>query len=71
MITSNIRKSDKVDAHLLARLARVDPQLLSPVTHRGKEHYPAIAQLRARDLVMRARTRLINAVRGICKTAGL
>ncbi len=71
MISSNIRKSDKVDAHLLARLARVDPQLLSPVTHRGKAHYPAIAQLRARDLLVRARTRLINAVRGISKTVGL
>jgi transposase len=70
MITSNIRKSDKVDAHLLARLARVDPQLLSPVTHREKVHYPAIAQLRARDLLVRARTRLINAVRGMSKTVG-
>jgi transposase len=70
MITSNIRKSDRVDAHLLARLARVDPQLLSPVSHRDKEHYPAVAQLRARDLLVRARTRLINAVRGISKAAG-
>ena len=70
MITSNIRKSDKVDAHLLARLARVDPQLLSPVTHQAKQHYPAVAQLRARDLLVRARTRLINAVRGMSKTVG-
>jgi transposase len=71
MITSNIRKSDRVDAHLLARLARVDPQLLSPVSHRDKEHYPAVAQLRARDLLVRARTRIINAVRGISKATGL
>jgi transposase len=71
MITSNIRKSDRVDAHLLARLARVDPQLLSPVSHRDKEHYPAVAQLRARALLVRARTRLINAVRGISKATGL
>ncbi len=70
MITSNIRKSDKVDAHLLARLARLDPQLLSPVTHREQQHYPAVAQLRARDLLVRARTRLINAVRGMSKTVG-
>lgn len=71
MITSSVRKSDTVDAHMLARLVRVDPKLLSPVVHRGREHYPAIAQLRARDLLVRARTRLINAVRGISKTVGV
>jgi transposase len=71
MITANIRKSDRVDAHLLARLGRVDRQLLSPVAHRGREHYPATAQLRARDLLVRARTRLINAVRSISKVVGL
>jgi transposase len=63
--------ADTVDAHMLARLVRVDPKLLSPVVHRGREHYPAIAQLRARDLLVRARTRLINAVRGISKTVGV
>jgi transposase len=71
MITCSVRKSDTVDAHMLARLVRVDPKLLSPVIHRGREHHPAIAQLRARDLLVRARTRLINAVRGISKTVGV
>ncbi len=71
MITSNIRKSDTVDAHMLARLARVDAQLLSPVNHRGSKDYPAVVQLRARDLLVRARTRLINAVRGISKATGI
>ncbi len=71
MITANIRKSDRVDAHMLARLVRVDQRLLSPVTHTPKEDYPAVAQLRARDLLVKSRTRLINAVRGISKAAGL
>jgi hypothetical protein len=49
MITKSIRKSDRVDAEMLARLARVDEQLLSPVAHRSAAHYPDIAKLRARD----------------------
>jgi len=30
------RKTDKLDAEKLARLARVDPKLLSPLVHRGE-----------------------------------
>ena len=30
MTADSIRKSDQVDAHMLARLARVDPKLLCP-----------------------------------------
>ena len=45
MIADSIRKSDQVDAHMLARLARVDPKLLSPIVHRKQEslprHHPA------------------------------
>jgi transposase len=37
LIYENLRKDDKVDAEYLARLARPDPRLLSPVFHRGKE----------------------------------
>jgi transposase len=36
MITANIRESDRTDAHLLARLGRLNRQLLSPVAHRGE-----------------------------------
>ena len=71
MIADSIRKSDQVDAHMLARLARVDPQLLSPIVHRKQESYPDIIQLKARDLLVKNRTRLMNAVRGVLKSAGL
>jgi transposase len=37
LITRNERKNDRADAELLARLGRVDPHLLSPVTHRSVE----------------------------------
>ncbi len=70
MISDNIRKSDHVDAHMLARLARVDPKLLSPITHRSNASYPAMTHLKARDLLVRNRTRLINAVRGFLKAVG-
>ena len=42
-----------------------------PSTRIAIEVGAAIAQLRARDLLVRARTRLINAVRGISKTVGV
>lgn len=71
LISDNHRKSDEVDARILARLARVDPKLLSPIVHRDEEGYPDMAQLRARDLLVKSRGRLINAVRGILKAVGL
>jgi transposase len=71
MIADSIRKSDQVDAHMLARLARVDPKLLSPIVHRKQESYPDLIQLKARDLLVKNRTRLMNAVRGVLKSTGL
>jgi transposase len=71
LISHSTRKSDEVDACILARLARVDPKLLSPIAHRSQQSYPDIAQLRARDLLVKSRTRLVNAVRGILKAVGL
>ena len=56
---------------MLARLARVDPKLLSPIVHRKQESYPDMIQLKARDLLVKNRTRLMNAVRGVLKSAGL
>jgi hypothetical protein len=53
MIADSILKSDQVDAHMLARLARVDLKLLSPIVHRKQESYPDIIQLKARDLLVR------------------
>lgn len=70
LITESIRKSDRVDALMLARLARVDPELLSPVAHRSSDNYADTTQLKARDLLVRARTRITNSVRGIMKAVG-
>lgn len=70
LIKESDNKTDKMDARTLARLARVDPMLLSPISHRGRETYPDMARIRARALLVRSRTRLINAVRGIVKATG-
>ena len=70
LIYRNKRKSDRIDARLLARLARSDPELLHPVKHRGKQAQIDLAVLRARDGLVAARTQLVNLVRGTVKSYG-
>jgi transposase len=64
------RKNDRSDAQVLARMARFDPQLLAPITHRSAAMQNDLAVIRARDVLVRARTQCVNAVRGLVKTAG-
>jgi transposase len=70
LIYASERKSDRVDAETLARLGRLDPALLKPIRHRGAQAQADLAQLRARDCLVRARTQLINHVRGAVKAVG-
>ncbi|MGH2356895.1 MAG: IS110 family transposase [Candidatus Limnocylindria bacterium] len=70
LIYGSDRKSDRVDAETLARLGRLDPALLKPIRHRGAEAQGDLAQLRARDALVRTRTLLINHVRGAVKAWG-
>lgn len=69
-ISENESKNDGVDAEMLARLAYSDPRLLSPIQHRSVERQRDLNLIRARDTLVRARTMLINAVRGLVKSAG-
>jgi transposase len=71
LITKSNRKNDRNDARLLARIARADPALLSPVMHRTKEMREDLAVFRARDASVGARTKLVNGVRGMVKSASL
>ncbi|MHB1414091.1 MAG: transposase [Chloroflexota bacterium] len=66
----NENKRDKVDAEFLARIGRVDPTLLSPLTHRSAATQTDLALLRSRAAVVRARALLINYVRGVVKSGG-
>ena len=70
LITQSVRKNDRIDARQLARLARVDPQLLSPIRHRGEEAQMDLAVIRGRAELMEARTKLINSARGLVKPMG-
>lgn len=70
LIYQNNRKSDRVDAENLARVARMDPKLLAPIHHRSKEAQADLAVLRARDALVASRTRLVNHVRGAVKSLG-
>jgi transposase len=70
LIAGNDRKNDRLDAERLARLARVDPRLLSPVQHRSEEVQADRAVLRSRDVLVRCRTTLINHTRGVVKAMG-
>lgn len=65
------RKTDRLDAAALARVGRLDPQLLAPIRHRGAQAQADLAVLRARDTVVRARVQLVNHVRGACKAVGV
>ena len=70
LITQSVRKNDRIDARQLARLARVDPQLLSPIRHRGEAAQADLAVIRARAELMKTRTGLVNCARGMAKPMG-
>ncbi len=69
-ISSSLKKTDERDARFLAQLVRVDPQLLSPVEPRSEQSQKAIAVVRAREGLVKARTMLVNQVRGVVKSFG-
>ena len=70
LIYENPKKNDRVDAEQLARVARMDPQLLHPVTHVGERAQADRAMLRARDALVRVRGVLVNQARGLVKSMG-
>ena len=70
LITKSNRKDDRHDARTLARLARIDPELLGPVRHRSAQAQIHLTVIRARAELVRARTALVNAARGLVKSYG-
>jgi transposase len=69
-IASSQQKTDERDARCLAQLGRVDPRLLCPVHLRSAESQQGLAVVRAREGLVKARTMLINQVRGTVKSFG-
>jgi transposase len=70
LIAESDHKTDRADAEQLARLGRLDPELLSPIAHRGVTAQEDLALIRSRDSLVAARTALINHVRGVVKSYG-
>lgn len=69
-ISPSDRKSDQVDAEKLVRYARLDPNILRPISHRTVAQQEALTLIRARALLVRLRTAAVNAVRGLTKSCG-
>ena len=70
LIAEADRKSDRVDAETLARLGRVDPELLAPIRHGGESFQRDRSLLTAREGLVRCRVRLILQARGLTKAQG-
>jgi len=70
LISASSRKNDRRDARLLARLARVDPELLRPIRHRSEQAQADLMTIRIRAALVEARTSLVNAARGFAKALG-
>src|SRR5712672_1279287 len=70
LIGESRKKDDRLDARTLARLARIDPQLLCPVKHRSARAQADLTVIRARAGLVRSRTALINTARGLAKSYG-
>src|SRR6184192_4165989 len=70
LIGESRKKDDRLDAQTLARLARIDPELLCPVKHRSTKAQADLSMVRARAGLVRARTALVNTARGLAKSYG-
>jgi len=69
-VTASESKNDRNDAEQLARMAAFDPRLLHPVEHRSLGRQQDLNLIHTRSVLVRARTMLVNSVRGLVKSAG-
>ncbi len=69
-VTGRNHRTDRSDARQIARLARVDAQLLHPVELRGACAQADLFVIRARAALVEVRTKLINMARGMVKVTG-
>src|SRR6516225_9474776 len=64
------RKSDRRDALMLARIARMDQALLYPVRHGSEQAQRDLLRIKLRDSLVRARVGVINSLRFTLKSLG-
>ena len=71
LIAESTLKTDKLDAEILARLARLsqlDPELVESVSVRSRETQLRSSHLSARDQLIKCRTQLISSVRSVLRS---
>ena len=64
------RKSDRRDALMLARIARMEPALLYPIRHGSEQAQQDLLRIKLRDSLVRARVGVINSLRFSLKSLG-
>jgi transposase len=69
-ITESESKNDGRDAEQLALMAAFNPKLLSPLEHRSLARQQDLNLIQARAILVKARTMIVNALRGLVKSAG-
>lgn len=70
LIAESTLKTDAIDAEILARLSRFDPELLHQVYQRSEAAQVLRSRLRVRGALVKSRTALINTVRGVLRSQG-
>ena len=70
VIWDSTDKSDERDARMLAMICRLEPRLLWPVRHRNLNAHNDLEVIKARDMLVQSRTKLINHVRSVIKGFG-
>jgi len=70
VIWDSTDKSDERDARMLAMVCRLEPRLLWPIHHRSESAHNDLETIKARNMLVQTRTKLINHVRSAVKTTG-
>jgi len=70
LIAQSKLKNDRIDAEVLARLVRLDPEFLKPIRHRSEEAQLLRSNLKVRGAMVEARTKWINTIRGLLRGFG-
>ena len=70
-IYTNDRKCDELDARMLARLGRVDPNLLHPIRHGSEQSQRDLVLIKMRSSLVKRRVDLISSIRCSLKSLGV
>ncbi len=70
LIYKNHKKTDRVDAQLLAQVGQFNIELLSPVEPRSEQVQRDLGLMKSREATIGVRTKLINHMRGQVKSNG-